>query len=68
MFEINQESFEPVRIGVVIVEVLKLHTQATPRHRVALLAAHINQSASPHLIVHSAGIRAIVGAGTVKNF
>ena len=58
-----QRIFQPVGIGVMIVEVLQLHAQRAARHRVILVASHLDELAVLHLVDHGASVRAVMRTG-----
>jgi len=50
-----------------IVKILELHAQAATREGMVLLAAHVHELAVAHMIVHRAGVRAVVGTRAMEN-
>ena len=57
---------QAIGVGVMGCEVFQLHAEAAPRERVIFLAPHLDKATAAHVIVHGAGVGAIVGAGAVE--
>ena len=64
----SQRIHQPVRICVMIVEVLQLHAQAATGHRVVFLPLDRNELSAPHLVIHRARVRTVVRASAMEDF
>ena len=63
-----QRIFQPVGIGVMVVEVFQLHAERAARERMFLIAMNVDELAVLDLVDHGASVRTVVRTGAKKLF